>query len=67
MSEFFVNEDDYNDIFTSPSEAAEIMEVEEGKTFSLLRIEVVSRTTYKVQGGDVIPQSISFPQDGLEG
>ena len=52
---------DYSEIFKSPEEAATMMDLGEGETLSLVRVEVLSCGKYKIVGGSVIQESVSFP------
>lgn len=61
MAEFFMSTEDYNDIFSSPEQAAEKMELGEGETMSLMRIEVTSCTTYRIKMGNIVAETVSFP------
>jgi len=66
MNEFYCLDDDYNIIFKSPEEAVEMMEMNEGDSFSLLKICVFSRNTFLIKNGDILHVAVSIPTGEIE-
>ena len=62
MMEIFVHDTDWHDHFASLEEYVAERGIAEGEKFSLVRLTVGAHTTYRVQDGKVVPESVAFPK-----
>lgn len=64
--EIFVPDYDWNSHWNSVAEAVEageeFDEYPEGEEFTMVRLTVGARTTYKIVNGEPVPISIGFPK-----
>ena len=58
--------DDNYSAADSPEQFAEENGFEEGDEFALLRVQVISRSTYKIVNGNPVQVAIAFPTGGTE-
>lgn len=66
MSEVFVPDYDWNSHFTSPEDhvesGREYGESDEGSEFTLVRLTVGAKTTYRIVDGKPVAISLAFPE-----
>lgn len=60
--DIFVHDDDWNEQFVSPEEWAADNAVKDGETFALVRATIHAKTTYRMESGRAVPQSLAFPE-----
>ena len=69
MKEIYVPDYEWNSHYNSPEECVEIGrefdEFKEGETFSLVRLQIFAKTTYKIMDGKPVPIEVAFPDQEL--
>lgn len=70
MKELYVPDYEWNAHYNSPEECVEqgkeVGDFKEGEEFSLVRLQVFAKTTYKIVDGKPVPVSLAFPDQLLE-
>lgn len=59
--EIFVQNCDWNTHWLSADEYLQEGDVAEGEEFTMVRLQVGARTTYKVENGKAVPVAVAFP------